>query len=146
MHLTSPAFTDNASIPQAYTCDGENLSPPLEFHDVPEGTISLALIVDDPDAPGGLWTHWLAWNIPATTTHLEAGRLPSEAIEGTGSGRTIGYQGPCPPHGEHRYIFHAYAVDVELKLPPESTRPQLAAALAGHILAEATLTARYARA
>ncbi len=108
--LTSPAFQNNKAIPSTFTCDGKNISPALDIHNIPEGTLSLALIVDDPDAPRGTWVHWTLWNISTTTTRIAEGALPPQAIEGITSFGTPGYGGPCPPSGTHHYRFTLYAL------------------------------------
>lgn len=145
MQLTSPAFADQQAIPAEYTCDGANQSPPLVVVGVPPRAMSLALIVHDPDAPGGDFVHWTIWNMAPTTKSFGSGSLPLGAIEGkTDFGRS-GYGGPCPPSGSHRYLFTLYAVDLPISLDPSSTRPQLEQAMAGHILDQAVLTATYRR-
>lgn len=150
MDLTSSSFT-NGTIPKAYTCDGANRSPQLAWSAPPAGTRSLALTVTDPDAPHGTFTHWVLFNLRATTRSLPEGldpspQLPDGALQGGNSFRQIGYGGPCPPRGStHRYVFTLYAVDAPLALAPGVSRAQLEAALAGHILAHAQLIARYGR-
>jgi phosphatidylethanolamine-binding protein (PEBP) family uncharacterized protein len=133
--LTSTAFADGATIPVKYTCDGDNLSPPLAWSFLPEGTRSLALIVHDPDAPSGDFTHWVAWNIDP-----EPGGLDEDASH-------PGYRGPCPPpgHGPHRYFHELYALDSELDIEPGASREQLEEALDGHELARAQLVGTYER-
>ena len=145
MELTSPKFKDRETIRSKYTCDGDNINPPLFIKNVPDGTRSLALIVEDPDAPAGLWIHWLVWNINPATTVIHEHEIPSGAVEGVGSGQLNGYQGPCPPNGVHRYFFRLYALNIELKLSTKTKREQLFEATAGHILTEAELMGRYAR-
>lgn len=147
MKLTSTAFIDNGILPSKYTCDGENISPPIRWQDVPTGTKSFALIYDDPDAPGGTWTHWVLYNIPATTYSLSenVSVLPEGTKVGINSWPEAKYGAPCPPRGEHRYIFHLYALDIELKLDGDVTSERLRHAIEGHILASATLTGRYTR-
>lgn len=149
LELTSPVFSAGSPIPKKYTCEGPNSSPALAWTEVPDGTRSLALIVDDPDAPGGTWVHWVAWNIPATARGLPEGVSPTDAMlqQGHNSFGAIGYGGPCPPrgHGAHRYFFRLYAVDAPLTLPPGATRAQLDGALAGHVLATAELMGTYHR-
>jgi len=144
MELCSSAFDQGAMIPSRYTCDGADVSPPLTISDVPEGTVSLALVMDDPDAPGGTFDHWLVWNIPAGTTRIPEGAEP-EGVQGrTGFGR-LGYGGPCPPSGTHRYRFKLYALDRTLDLPEGSGKSALESAMEGHVLAEALLEGRYSR-
>lgn len=145
MNLISPAFSHNSSMPAKYTCDGENISPALEFGEVSEETRSLVLIMDDPDAPGGSWLHWTLWNISPATLMIEDGAVPEGAVEGTTSFGKTGYGGPCPPSGEHRYVFHAYALDGELSLGAGANREELESAMAGHIIAQAELIGLYRR-
>ncbi|HEU5350692.1 MAG TPA: YbhB/YbcL family Raf kinase inhibitor-like protein [Terracidiphilus sp.] len=150
MQLTSASFS-NGQIPPAFTCDGQNRSPQLAWSKPPYGTRFLALTLVDPDAPFGTFTHWVLFNLPATTRGLPAGletssQLPGGALQGENSFHRTGYGGPCPPPGStHRYIFTLYALDTPLALAPGASRAQLEAALAGHILAHAQLTARYGR-
>lgn len=145
MQLTSPAFAPGGPVPSRYTCDGEDVSPPLAWDGVPEGAESLALIVDDPDAPGKIWVHWVLYALPPEMTGLEEGAVPAGAREGmTDFGRT-GYGGPCPPSGTHRYDFTLYALDARLDLPPGATKSQLLEAMEGHVLAKSGLQGRYAR-
>ncbi|MCW0481287.1 YbhB/YbcL family Raf kinase inhibitor-like protein [Gaoshiqia sediminis] len=150
MEIHSSAFDEGATIPQKYTCDGPNVSPPLRWSGIPGGTKTLALICDDPDAPVGTWVHWVVWNIPAATTELAEHVPPVElmaggAIQGKNDFRKIGYGGPCPPHGSHRYFFSLFALNTELHLKPGSTKAELLKAMDGHILAEALLMGRYQR-
>ena len=151
MVLTSMAFKEGGEIPQKYTCDGENVSPPLAWNGVPEGAKSLALIVDDPDAPSGTFVHWVLYRLPATTTELaEAvpvhGALPSGAVQGRNGFKKVGYGGPCPPSGTHRYYFHLYALKDSLRLEPGATRQDLDAAMESLIIARTQLMGRYTRA
>lgn len=111
MKLTSPAFQDGGKIPARYACDGENINPPLYIEDVPPGARSLALIVDDPDAPSGVWTHWTVWNIDPQTKEIPEGGVPENALQGETSSGSTGYEGPCPPSGVHHYSFRIYALD-----------------------------------
>lgn len=146
MNITSPTFEDNGPIPRRYTCDGAGLSPHLIIEDVPEGMGSLALIVDDPDAPGGLFVHWLVWNILPKLSEITEGLPPEEAVEGLNSAGNIGYVPPCPPSGTHHYRFKLFALDIEdLSLSPESDQTELEVEMEGHILAEAQLTGLYRR-
>jgi Raf kinase inhibitor-like YbhB/YbcL family protein len=145
MQIKSPSFENNGPIPLEFTCDGNDVSPLLEFVDVPENAVSLALILHDPDAPSGNWVHLLMWNISPKTESIDEGEVPPEAIEGTTSAGTRGYHGPCPPSGTHRYIFDLYALDTKLELPVQATDSELKTAMAGHVLAEATLTGLYSR-
>ncbi|MFE9453803.1 YbhB/YbcL family Raf kinase inhibitor-like protein [Streptomyces sp. NPDC006739] len=147
MTVSSPAFADGGTLARRYTCDGADLSPALAFSGVPAGAAGLALLLQDPDAPNGPFTHWLVWDIDPRTTHLSAGQRPPGAAEGrNGFGRT-GYGGPCPPHGDrpHHYVLTGYATDRRPLLSPGATPADLARALAGHTLAVGTLTGRYGR-
>lgn len=146
MKLESPAFTHEGSIPAQYTCDGNDISPPLTVAGVPAGAKSLALIVDDPDAPAGTWVHWVVYDIPADVTAIESGQTPTGAREGSTSYGRTGYGGPCPPSGTHRYYFRLYALDTALGLTGTPDADALRQSLAGHIIAEAELMGRYARA
>lgn len=145
MKLTSPAFTSNSDLPSKYTCDADNISPPLQIADLPEGTQSLALIVDDPDAARGDWVHWLLWNIDPSTTEIAENSVPSGAIQGlTDFGRND-WGGPCPPSGTHRYFFKLYALDTTLDIPASSKKADLQSAMQGHILDQAELIGTYQR-
>ena len=145
MTVRSPAFEDGETIPAKYTADGADVSPPLEIRGVPEGTRSLALIVDDPDAPMGTWVHWVAWNLPPDTAEIPEDGLPPGAVEGSNSWRRRGYGGPAPPSGTHRYFFKVYALDTTLDLPPSADKAALLRAMEGHVLAEAVTMGRYSR-
>ena len=145
MKIVSSAFADNQKIPDRYTCKGEDINPPLSFSDVPEKTKSLVLILDDSDAPGGLWTHWTVWNIaPATSTILE-NSFPENSVRGITSAGSVGYHGPCPPSGTHHYVFHLLALDVEFSLSPGTKPQELWTAVDNHILAQARLTGLYSK-
>ena len=149
--LTSPAFGDHERIPDKYTCEGADISPPLRWEGYPEETVSFALIVEDPDAPMGTFTHWVIYNIPANVNELEEGvpqveKLPSGALQGVNDFNRIGYGGPCPPPGKpHRYVFKIYALDVVLDVGPGASKEEVLKAMGGHILAEATLIGIYSR-
>lgn len=143
--LTSPAFNHGSQIPSKYTCDGENINPHLVIHGVPERAKSLALLMEDPDAPAGLWVHWVVWDISPETKEIREHTAPNGAWEGVNSGGEQGYTGPCPPPGIHRYFFRLFALDSRLKLPEESTKEELETAMVGHILATAELMGTYAR-
>ena len=145
MQLTSPAFTDNGLIPSIHTCDGDNISPPLSISQVPKDAVSLALIVDDPDAPGGDWVHWLVWNLDPQTETIEANDLPLHAIAGLNDFGQEKYGGPCPPSGMHRYQFKLFALDINLDLAPTADKPTLLKAISNHIIADTVLTAFYQR-
>jgi len=131
-------------IPPEFTCDGSDVSPPLEISDAPASTKSLALIVDDPDAPVGTWDHWIVFNIPPSTRQIGKGTEPQGTPGKNSWGRT-GYGGPCPPSGTHRYFFKSYALDGNLNLQPGSTKKQIEAAMQGHIIAKAELVGLYKR-
>lgn len=146
--LTSPAFKEGAAIPSANTCDGANASPPLQWSGVPSQAKSLALICEDPDAPGGTFTHWVLYNLPASTTELKEGQatLPEKAAQGKNDFDKAGYGGPCPPAGNpHRYIFHLYALDTPLTLSDSASKQDLQSAILDHILAEGVLMGKYQR-
>ena len=146
LSLTSPAFTEGSPIPQQYTCDGDNISPALEWQGIPAETASLALIMDDPDAPGRTWVHWVLYNIPPNTTALPKAVVAADvATPGQGSNSRTGYAGPCPPSGTHRYFFKLYALDTTLDLAEGSDKEQLLTAMESHILAEAQLMGTYER-
>ncbi len=144
MKVRSPAFAHEELIPSKYTCDGENMSPPLVVEEVPEGAVSLVLVMDDPDAPGSTWDHWVVYDIPAEEVYMGEGDEP-EGTGGANSWGGTGYGGPCPPNGEHRYLFHVYALDTVLRLPEGATKDEVLRAIAGHVLESATLMGRYAR-
>jgi len=148
--LTSPAFGPGESIPAQYTCDGQDISPPLEWSEPPDGTQSLALIADDPDAPGRTWVHWVLYNIPPETRSLPEAlavdaELPPGSQHGQNSSRRAGYSGPCPPSGTHRYFFKLYALSTVLDLSDGATKEQLLEAMKGRILAQAELMGEYSR-
>jgi hypothetical protein len=151
LQLTSAAFTEGSPIPVKYTCDGQDVSPPLKWSGAPEGARSFALIADDPDAPAGTWVHWVLYNLPASAAELPEGVPTSESIAGGGKqGRNdfgrFGYGGPCPPRGNpHRYFFKLYALDTELNLPAHAAKPDVERAMRGHILAEEQLMGTYKR-
>jgi Raf kinase inhibitor-like YbhB/YbcL family protein len=148
--ITSSAFSEGGMIPRQYSCDGPDISPDLSWQGVPEGSRSLALICDDPDAPVGTWVHWVLFNIPAGEKGLAAeiapdATLSNGALHGTNDFRRLGYGGPCPPSGTHRYYFKLYALDTVLPLDSGATKAQVEAAMAGHILAQAQLMGKYKR-
>ena len=144
MKIESPNFNEGESIPEDFTCDSEDVSPELVFKDVPEGTKSLALIMDDPDAPGGTFVHWAVWNIPPDTKGISKGEKVSYPQGKNDFGKTE-YGGPCPPSGVHRYFFKLYALDTMLNLKKEATKADLEKAMEGHIVAEARLMGTYQR-
>jgi hypothetical protein len=150
--IASPAFSDHSRIPVRFTCQGEDISPPLIISQPPAGARSLALIITDPDAPDPqaptiIWTHWLLYNLPPDLGRLPAGlsELPSGARSGINDWQRRGYGGPCPPRGRHRYIFTLYALDSRLPDPGTPDRAALTAAMQGHVIAETTLTGIYRR-
>ena len=140
MNVTSPAFAHNTIIPQQYTCQGQDINPPLTISNIPEGTVSLALIIDDPDAPIRTWDHWIIWNIQPTAKIKENS---APGIQGKNSWGRQDYGGPCPPSGTHRYFFKLYAIDSTIDLPAGSTKVALEAAMQGHILEQAELIGLY---
>lgn len=147
MIITSPAFKNGQSIPRKYGYKNENSSPPLLIDKVPEGTESLALIMDDPDAMkavGKVWVHWILWNIPSNTQEIKENSIPEGSVEGKTDFGEIGYGGPAPPDKEHLYIFKLYALDAKLDLEQNSTKTDLEESMKNHILAEAKLEGRYA--
>jgi Raf kinase inhibitor-like YbhB/YbcL family protein len=150
MKISSKAFAEGAAIPSKYTCDGANVSPPLGWEQVPEKAASLMLIVHDPDAPAGDWVHWVVYNLPPVPAELPEGvpaseTLTNRTLQGRSDFRKIGYGGPCPPGGTHRYYFRLYALDRMLELPAGATRAQVEKAGRPHVLAEAALMGTYAR-
>jgi Raf kinase inhibitor-like YbhB/YbcL family protein len=146
MKLTSPAFSHNGAIPSEYTCDGANISPALKWSDAPQNCNSFALIVDDPDAPGKIWVHWVLFNIPNTTQSLHENTDSGPFIQGaTDFNGKQGYGGPCPPNGTHHYHFTLYALDNFLNLPAGASKEQVLQAMKGHILAQTTLIGTYQR-
>lgn len=149
--ITSPSFAEGQPIPSKYTCDGENISPPLNWDEVPEAAKSFALICDDPDAPGGTWVHWVLYDLPATVRSLGEGVETTEAVlhgskQGINDFKRIGYGGPCPPAGAlHRYYFTLYALDGELHLKAGATKSEVETAMKGHILSQGKLMGTYKR-
>jgi Raf kinase inhibitor-like YbhB/YbcL family protein len=146
LKITSPAFAEGQAIPKRFTCDGANVSPPLAWSGVPAGAKALALIVDDPDAPGGLFTHWIVVNLPPETRSLPEGAkaLPAGSSQGINDFGKEGYGGPCPPKGRHRYVFHLYALDTRVPQAKPS-RPQVDVFLKKHTLGQGSLTGTYQR-
>ena len=150
IQLTSEAFSDGTMIPKRFTCDGEDRSPPLSWSGLPTETASLALICDDPDAPVGTWDHWVLFNIPASATGLPENvsakaTLDDGSVHGNNSWGRLGYGGPCPPGGTHRYFFKLYALDIELDLKTGATKSQLVKAMEGNILDQGQLMGKYRR-
>ncbi|MFO7984819.1 MAG: YbhB/YbcL family Raf kinase inhibitor-like protein [Desulfatiglandaceae bacterium] len=149
MKLNSPAFGHEGKIPTQYTCDGENINPPLSILEAPGATQSLVLIMEDPDVPknlkeDGMWDHWVVFNIPPDLREILEGKEP-EGTAGTGTNGELGYYGPCPPDREHRYFFKLFALDTKLELPEGATKPEVEKAMNGHILDETHLMGRYER-
>lgn len=150
LELKSSAFAEGKPIPSKFTCDGKDISPDLTWSGAPAGTKAFALIADDPDAPMGMWVHWVAWNIPASTTSFKEGmdkgaKLSDGTMQGISDFKRPGYGGPCPPSGTHRYFFKIYALDTSLELPGATTKSGLETAMKGHILAQAELMGTYSR-
>lgn len=144
MKITS-VFEHNGNIPSVYTCDGQDLAPELTISDVPQQAKELVLIVDDPDAPMGTWVHWLVYNLPAETIKIDAKKLPQEAKQGMTDFKRIGWGGPCPPNGVHRYFFKLYALDTKLELEQGLTKRQLENAIREHVIEKAELIGLYKR-
>ena len=145
LKVTSSAFPEGGKIPKKYTCDDTNVSPPLRIEGAPSNTKSVALIVEDPDAPGQTWIHWLVWNIDPHTTEIREKSVPPNAVQGASDFGSATYGGPCPPSGTHRYYFKAYALDTMLSLSPGTKKGALEKAMAGHIVAEGSLMGNYSR-
>lgn len=148
MRIFSPAFEDGTTIPAQYTCDGENMSPPLSWHDVPPQAKILTIICDDPDTPGGVWDHWLLFNLPASLGGLDEGiSREFDPFPGVGHGlnswKHACYDGPCSPQGTHRYYFKLYALDARINLKPGATKADILRAMDGHILAQASIKGLY---
>ncbi len=143
--ITSPAFKSGELIPSKFTCDGADVSPTLAIGNVPPEAKSLALIVDDPDAPGGMWVHWVVWNIDPATKEIAEGGVPAGAQLGRNDFRQTPYGGPCPPSGTHRYFFKLYALDTKLDLGAGTNKAGLEKAMKGHILTQAELMGKYKR-
>ncbi len=145
MKITSSAFQEGGNIPSKFTCDGADVNPALRFEGAPAEAKSLALIVDDPDAPSGLFTHWLAWNIDPKTTDVAENSAPAKAVQGTNDFPKTGYGGPCPPSGTHRYFFKIFALDQMLDLKAGAKRAEVDAAMRGHVIAQGELMGRYSK-
>jgi Raf kinase inhibitor-like YbhB/YbcL family protein len=148
--LTSAAFAPGESIPLRYTCDGDDISPPLEWGDPPSGSQSFALIADDPDAPSGTWVHWVLYDLPATARGLPEAVPPDAELadggrHGKNSWKRLGYGGPCPPSGTHSYFFKLYALDTTLNLDSNKSKDALLQAMEGHVLAQTELMGTYTR-
>lgn len=146
LKLESSAFQNNQYIPIKYTCDGESVNPPLSVSGVPQSTISLVLILHDPDAPGADgFLHWAVWNIDPATTTIAENSVPAGAVVGNNSAGRTGYYNPCPPSGVHHYNFYLYALDTKLNLPISSTKADIENAMQGHVLDQAVLTGLYSK-
>ena len=148
--ISSTAFSNGSLIPSQYTCDGANISPPLQWSGLPPGTKALALIVDDPDAPAKTWVHWVVYDLPGSRSELPENVRPQEKLpdggkQGTNDFKKIGYGGPCPPSGTHRYFFKLYALDTETSLNPGATKDELLKAIEGHVVAQGELVGKYKR-
>lgn len=143
MKIICPEFGHESSIPSKYTCDGANVSPPLLITNVPATALSLALVVEDPDAPHGNFTHWLLWDIPVAVESIHENSAPG--VEGMNDFGKVGYGGPCPPSGSHRYQFTLYALDRQLNLASGMSKATLKEAMSGHIVAQSELLGRYQR-
>lgn len=154
MKLTSAAFAEGSAIPRKYTCEGDEVSPPLAWTGAPERARTLAIVCEDPDAPMGTFTHWMVYNLPATVTELREDVPHSETFKVAGDGEALqgkndfghmGYGGPCPPSGTHHYHFELFALDTPLHLEAGASRSQLRTAMRGHVLAEGRLTGLFSR-
>jgi hypothetical protein len=145
MQIKSLAFKNGEYIPSKYTCDGENINPPLEVIDIPQNAKTWVLIVDDPDAPSKTWVHWLIWNIPVDNTSIQEGKPPENATYGTNDFSKPEYGGPCPPSGTHRYFFKAYALDTKIDLKGGATKEQLLEEMEGHVIESTQLIGLYSR-
>lgn len=149
LQLTSSSFQSEGNIPSQFTCEGRDISPELTWKNAPSGTKSFALIVHDPDAPrSGGFTHWVVYNLPGNVTHIAQGapnteKLPSGGIQGKNDFGQIGYKGPCPPSGTHRYYFYLYALDTELNLQPGAGKDDVEKAIKGHVLEKTEFMGRY---
>ena len=147
MEFTSAAFSNNGTIPSKYTCDGEGINPPLKTSNVPQGTKSLAIIMDDPDAvkpAGKIWDHWVVFNISPLTTEIQEGKEPN-GVHGKGTSGNLKYKGPCPPDQEHSYFFKLYALDIVLDLLEGVSKDEIRKAMHDHIIEETQLIGRYER-
>ncbi len=145
MKVSSTAFGNNERIPQKYTCDGENINPPLNVLGIPQGAKTVVLIMDDPDAPAGTWVHWTVWNIEPQVLEIGEGSAPQGGVEGLTSFGKPGYGGPCPHSGTHRYFFKVYALDVKLDIPPSSDKSVLEKTMTDHVMDKAEIIGLYSR-
>lgn len=145
MTLSSPAFEDNGTIPVKYTCDGMDVNPPLRIKNVPAGARSLALVVDDPDAPRGIWVHWVVWNIDPKTEEIREDSVPKGSVQGINDFEKRDYGGPCPPSGTHKYFFKLYALDTLLNFSSDAGKAGLEKAMKGQIIGQAQIVGLYKR-
>lgn len=145
LSISSPVFENNGSIPGKYTCDGMDVNPPLKIDNVPSEAKSLALIVDDPDAPRGIWVHWVVWNIDPKTEEIREDTVPKDSVQGINDFEKRDYGGPCPPSGTHRYFFKLYALDSLLNFSSDAGKAGLEKAMKGHIIAQAQIVGLYKR-
>lgn len=145
MVISSDAFPPNGEIPRKYTCEGENINPPLVFADIPPEAVSLALILEDPDAPGKVFTHWVLYDMPAAAIQIVEGQPADIGKVGMNDFGTAGYSGPCPPSGTHRYVFHLYALDMMIDLPEGISKADLLSTAEGHIIESAELVGVYTK-
>ncbi|MEW5938017.1 MAG: YbhB/YbcL family Raf kinase inhibitor-like protein [Chloroflexota bacterium] len=150
MNLTSPAFTQGQPIPSKFSCKGADVSPALAWDEPPAATLSFALIMDDPDAPMGTWVHWVFFNIPGGLRSLQEAvpttpTLPDGSVQGITSARSVGYHGPCPPSGTHRYFFKLYALDIKLDLASKADKQAVLNTMQGHILAQSELMGTFSK-
>ncbi len=145
INVRSPVFKNGENVPKKYTCDGEGINPPLTISDLPPETKSLVLIVDDPDAPSGTFTHWALWNIPTDTQEIGENDIPAGATGGINSAGKNTYTSPCPPSGTHRYFFKVYALDTIINLPTNTKVSELSQTIEDHILDEGVLMGKYSR-
>ncbi|MCL4475309.1 MAG: YbhB/YbcL family Raf kinase inhibitor-like protein [Nitrospirae bacterium] len=145
LSISSPVFENNGGIPGKYTCDGMDVNPPLKIDNVPSEAKSLALIVDDPDAPRGIWVHWVVWNIDPKTEEIREDTVPKDSVQGINDFEKRDYGGPCPPSGTHRYFFKLYALDSLLNFSSDAGKAGLEKAMEGHILAQAQIVGLYKR-
>lgn len=143
LRITSSTFKDGELIPKNHTCQGTNVNPPLSIEGVPKGTKSLAIIMDDPDAPMGVWDHWILWNIDPQTSFIDQNSCPPNAIQGKNSGGMNRYSGPCPPSGTHRYFFKVYALDTKIDLQQNAAKSDLERAMQGHIIEKTQIMGLY---
>ena len=140
MKVTSPSFKNNEELPSKFTCEGDDINPQIQINEIPKNTESLALIIDDPDAPAGIWTHWVVFNVPVQST-IKENSIPG--IQGFNSFRRVDYGGPCPPSGTHRYFFKVYALDDKLDLTEGAALKEVGKAMKGHVLEKAEIIGLY---